>query len=82
MHSSCYWDLRLILCYFFQNFILTAGHCCYGGDADYSSIVAGEHDLGRNEGPEQVFNMLVQNSWGNNPTIPILLGGMAVLFTL
>ena len=25
---------------------------------------------------------LTQNSWGNNPTILILLGGMAVLFTL
>lgn len=36
-----------------ENFILTAGHCCYGGDADYVSIVAGEHDLGRDEGPEQ-----------------------------
>lgn len=36
-----------------EDFVLTAGHCCYYGSAEYSTVVAGEHDLGEDSGKEQ-----------------------------
>ncbi len=48
-----------------QNTIITAAHCCDGQSASSVKVVAGEHNLEKNEGFEQVrlkFIMLIQGS--------------------
>jgi hypothetical protein len=61
---SKFFTIILFYLPFLQNFVLTAGHCCYYGSAEYSAVVAGEHDLSQDSGKEQV---LMKKSFSSNP---------------
>jgi hypothetical protein len=41
-----------------QNTIITAAHCCDGQSAARFKIIAGDHNLEKNEGTEQVDKQL------------------------